>query len=110
MSLLYQIHNGKKEGCSGEEICAAVSKAITPGSSLRNYLESQVYLDEKCLIKVTLVKKINQYSMNVNLCSQTQMTRMLFVKLGHLAWITAMHSSDNHIRRWSAQSQAFTYI
>lgn len=52
MSLSYQIQKGKKDGRSGEEICSAVIKAITPGSSLRNYLESRLDLDEKQLIKV----------------------------------------------------------
>ena len=52
MSLSYQIQNGKKEGRSGAEICAAVIKSITPGSSLRNYLESRVQTDEKSLIRV----------------------------------------------------------
>ena len=52
MSLSYQIQKGKKDGRSGEEICSAVIKAITPGSNLRNYLESRLDLDEKQLIKV----------------------------------------------------------
>ena len=51
MSLSYQIQKGKKDGRSGEEIGSAVIKAITPGSSLRNYLESRLDLDEKQLIK-----------------------------------------------------------
>ena len=52
VSLSYQISNAKSEGRSGAEICAAVIKAITPGSSLRNYLESTGTTNVNSLIQV----------------------------------------------------------
>ena len=51
-SLSYQIQNGRERGFSEKEICSAVIRAITPGSHLRNYLESRDELNLKSLIKV----------------------------------------------------------
>ena len=51
-SLSYQIQNGKEQGYSDKEICCAVIRAMTPGSTLRNYLEGYVGMDLKFLIKV----------------------------------------------------------
>ena len=51
-SLSYQIQNGKERGFLEKEICSAVIRAITPGSTLRTYLECCESLKLKSLIKV----------------------------------------------------------
>ena len=51
-SLSYQIQQGKRMGYSEEEICSAVIKAITPGISLRIYLENKTDLDLTSLLSV----------------------------------------------------------
>ena len=51
-SLSYQIQNGKERGFLEKEICSAVIRAITPGSTLRTYLECCESLKLKSLIQV----------------------------------------------------------
>ena len=51
-SLSFQIAQGKKAGYTFEEIQAAIIKAIKPTSSLRNYLEGRVNMEEKAFIQV----------------------------------------------------------
>lgn len=51
-SLSYQIQQGKRMGYTEEEICSAVIKAITPGISLRVYLENKSDLDLSSLLAV----------------------------------------------------------
>ena len=51
-SLSYQIQNGKERGFLEKEICSAVLRAITPGSTLRTYLECCESLKLKSLLKV----------------------------------------------------------
>ena len=51
-SLSFQIAQGKKAGYTFEEIKAAVIKAIKPTSSLRNYLEGRVNMEEKAFIQI----------------------------------------------------------
>ena len=51
-SLSYQMQNGRERGFSEKEICSAVIRAITPGNTLRTYLECRECLDLKTLIKI----------------------------------------------------------
>ena len=51
-SLSSQIQQGKEAGYSYKEIRAAVIKAIKPGQSLRNYLESNTNLSESAFLKI----------------------------------------------------------
>ena len=51
-SLSYQIQNGKERGFSEKEICSAVIRAITPGSTLRTYFECCENLKLNFLIQV----------------------------------------------------------
>ena len=50
--LAFQIRQGKDAKYSIREIQAAVIKAIKPGSTLRNYLESRVDISESAFIKI----------------------------------------------------------
>ena len=51
-SLSFQMGQGKRAGYSPAEIQAAVIKAMKPGSSLRNYLESREDVEDKAFIQV----------------------------------------------------------
>ena len=51
-NLSYQIQSGKERGYSDKEICSAVVSAITPGNTLRSYLEGVDGLDLKFIIKI----------------------------------------------------------
>ena len=51
-SLSFQMKQGKATGYSSEEICAAVIRAIKPGNSLRDYLESKGDVSEASLIEI----------------------------------------------------------
>jgi len=51
-SLLYQIQNGKSAGYTGQEICYAVIKSITPENYLRTYLETRGDLNLESLLKI----------------------------------------------------------
>ena len=43
---------GKEAGYSSKEICAAVIRAIKPGSNLRNYLESRDNISETAFVQI----------------------------------------------------------
>ena len=51
-SLSIQMKQGKNSGYSSKEVCAAVIRAIKPGNSLRDYLESKSNITEAALIQI----------------------------------------------------------
>ena len=51
-SLSFQMKQGKMTGYSSKEVCAAVIRAIKPGYSLRDYLESKGDLTETALVQI----------------------------------------------------------
>ena len=51
-SLVFQMQQGKEQGFSSSEVCAAVIQAIEPGHSLRGFLESKDELSEDALLLI----------------------------------------------------------
>ena len=51
-SLVFQMRQGKEQGFSSKEVCAAVIQAIKPGHSLRGFLESKGDIGEEALMQI----------------------------------------------------------
>ena len=94
-SLSYQIANAEKSGYSGECICAAVVKAISPGNNLRTYLESK-----PDLTLVTLLDILRSHFKEKDSAS-------VFTELGNAVQISTENSLEFVIRLMCLRQKVF---